>query len=202
VFYLGGWIEEFIRSGANAAVRIAEIAEAAKSERTRQPFVSAPKRVEDLLQGPRNALTRIIECWRESGQRYDQALWESIDSSVGGRSAAMQPSEGASRMIVRHCGRGFAFYADRGAYARTIGRDLSEQPDAAYGNWVAHAYREVAASKQPALADVDAIVRMPGHEPHRSRYRRLILPWQTEAGGLMLTATSLLLSDIDIPLEL
>ena len=202
VFYLGGWTKEFIRSGRDAAIRIGEIGAAAQHEGGRTPFVMARRRFEALLHGPRNALSDILDLWRNSERRFQPGVGEIVAKAVGGRGLVIAPSPDRNRLIVRHCGDGFGFYQDRQFYAQAIGRDVTEQPDKAYGAWLAETYRAILADMQPQLADVDAIVRQPGREPHRSRYRRLILPWRDDDNQPMLTVTSLLLPNIDIPLAL
>jgi hypothetical protein len=202
VFYLGGWTKEFLRSGRDAAIRIGQIDLAAQSETRRTPFIMAPRRFEELLDGPRKALSEIIDLWRDSEHRLQPWAGEVVAKAVGGRGLVVAANTDGSRLIIRHCGDGFGFYQDRRFYAQAIGRDVTEQPDAAYGIWLAETYREILTEMRPQLADVDAIVRQPGGEPHRSRYRRLILPWRDTDNQPVLTVTSLLVPNIDVPLAL
>jgi hypothetical protein len=73
---------------------------------------------------------------------------------------------------------------------RTTGRRFIDQPDAVYGAWLAHVYRQVLASQSPRFDFVDATIRMPGAVFQHTRYDRLLLPWQLADG----TATVGLLS--------
>ncbi len=75
-----------------------------------------------------------------------------------------------------------------------LGRELEEQPDGIYGEWLAVAYRELAedGEVEPGLQLVEAVVTAPGGQPVRTRYERLLLPWRSPGGDRWITSQPML----------
>ncbi|MEI9983388.1 MAG: hypothetical protein WDN69_09410 [Aliidongia sp.] len=75
-----------------------------------------------------------------------------------------------------------------------LGRDVEEQPDGVYGEWLAAAYRELAEDETPAagLQLVEAVIATPGGRSVRTRYERLLLPWRSPGGDRWITSQPLL----------
>jgi len=95
-------------------------------------------------------------------------------------------------MLVKEIGTGFDNHAIQWL-SRIRGLRVEDQPDYAYGQWIASMYRKASAKTTPTLEDVDAVIRWP-HQPRVSyRYQRLMVPF--DAGGsdstLVLGATVL-----------
>jgi hypothetical protein len=75
-----------------------------------------------------------------------------------------------------------------------LGRDLEQQPDAIYGEWLASAYRELAQDNdaEPGLQLVEAVVSSAGGRAVRTRYERLLLPWWSAGGDRWITSQPVL----------
>lgn len=75
-----------------------------------------------------------------------------------------------------------------------LGRELEEQPDSIYGEWLAVAYRELAedGAPEPGLQLVEAVVKAPGGKSVRTRYERLLLPWKSPGGDRWITSQPVL----------
>jgi hypothetical protein len=74
-----------------------------------------------------------------------------------------------------------------------LGRDVEEQPDGIYGEWLASAYRElVNDAVEPGLHTVEAVVSCVGGQSVRTRYERLLLPWRSPGGDRWITSQPVL----------
>jgi len=75
-----------------------------------------------------------------------------------------------------------------------LGREVEEQPDGVYGEWLASAYRELALDDEPepGLQLVEAVVSSSGGRAVRTRYERLVLPWRSPGGDRWITSQPVL----------
>jgi hypothetical protein len=75
-----------------------------------------------------------------------------------------------------------------------LGREIEDQPDAVYGEWLASAYRTLAQDTKPeaGLQLVEAVVTGSGGRMIRARYERLLLPWRSAGGDRWITSQPLL----------
>jgi hypothetical protein len=75
-----------------------------------------------------------------------------------------------------------------------LGREVEEQPDGIYGEWLASAYRELAeeGAPEPGLQLVEAVVSSPTGRKVRTRYERLLLPWRSAGGDRWITSQPVL----------
>ncbi len=79
-----------------------------------------------------------------------------------------------------------------------LGAPIEEQPDRAYGRWVAKSYYDAIGAQTPKLDAVDAIVRNPKHGRSRWRYRRLVFPIQCKSDKPILIGGSIIDHSIDL----
>jgi hypothetical protein len=75
-----------------------------------------------------------------------------------------------------------------------LGREVEQQPDGIYGEWLASAYRELALDDEPepGLQMVEAVVSAAGGRSVRTRYERLLLPWRSPGGDRWITSQPVL----------
>jgi hypothetical protein len=76
-----------------------------------------------------------------------------------------------------------------------LGREVEEQPDGIYGDWLASAYRELVQDDEPepGLQLVEAVVSSSaGGRTVRTRYERLLLPWRSPGGDFWITSQPIL----------
>lgn len=202
LYYLGGWTEEYRLDGRTAAERIREIGAAAGGDGQRQPFLSADKNFDALFDQDRHhRLAQVADLWRAVEGKFDKSIPVHLAGIGFLDRTIISTLADHSSLIVQHCGLGYGHY-DGSTYRRLIGQRVENQPDRSYGEWVATTYRAVITTQLPQFADIDAIIRHPERDLRRSRYQRLILPWKKRNGQVILTSTSLLNPDINIPLSL
>lgn len=75
-----------------------------------------------------------------------------------------------------------------------LGHEVEDQPDMIYGEWLANAYRELTQDDEPepGLQVVEAVISSGGGKSVRTRYERLLLPWQSSGGDRWITSQPLL----------
>ena len=71
--------------------------------------------------------------------------------------------------------------------SNSAGLSVRSAPDSAYGASCADAYTDVMRRGEPAMDNVDALVRWPGGTRVRYRYTRLLLPFNSPAGRWLLS---------------
>jgi hypothetical protein len=147
-----------------------------------QPLFKAmplsPGRLADIAHG---RFVDLLENWRERGGRWDAAHYGVLkalgllDTTLIVRSPA-----GSSRALREFRG---SFQNCKEAQDWPVGRDIEDQPDRRFGEWVAASYRHAMASQAPLVEAVDvAITASSRRQTSRFRYDRIVLPWQTDAG--------------------
>jgi hypothetical protein len=94
-------------------------------------------------------------------------------------------------------GEGFKFYDER-QKLNVLGAPIEEQPDPDYGKWLAGQYQNVVDTGQPALDYVTAQITPDTGPGRRSRYERLLLPWRTRDGKVIVTCASILISSEEV----
>lgn len=71
-----------------------------------------------------------------------------------------------------------------------LGRDIQDQPDSLYGEFLSQPYRDLATGEEPSLELVEAVISPPGAPTVRSRYERLMLPWESSGGERWITTSA------------
>lgn len=153
----------------------------------------------DFLQAPRplhslpasSPLRAVLNIWSETEGVYDRArLHPLLESALDGRFVLIEARTGASNLLIKDIGSGLRKPAQHWL-ARSIGLRVEDQPDYAYGKWVARSYRDVINSGEPDLGDVDAVISWPQASRQSFRYRRLLLPFRTADNSAMLLGATL-----------
>lgn len=181
------WTHELIASREEAVRRLlARVS--MKSEGREGDFLSQLLPLHDLQ--PDSPLRALLEAWAECSGKYDpERLHAVIEQALNGRFVLFEAPAGSPSVYVKEVGRGLG---QSGGYwlSRTKGLRVEDQPDYAYGMWVAQAYREVLKTHSPRLDNVDAVVSFP-QQPRKSyRYRRLVVPFEGNSSStLVLSAT-------------
>ena len=145
-------------------------------------------------------LASVLEFWREHGGRIPEDLTAKLrDIGILPRLVLVEAdhSEGAGRF--QFIGSAFTMYGERWP-REAVGRNFLEQPDKIYAARAAESCRKAIGSSAPWYAHIDACITMPEQESRRSRYKCLKTPWTNSCGDQVLMITSVLTSDVDIPL--
>jgi len=167
------------------------------------PFTSVEKSLTSLLDEDDTEpeiLASVLGLWRERGGQIPEDLTARMrDIGILPRLVLVEanPSDGAGRF--QYIGTAFTMYGERWPH-EAVGRSFLEQPDKVYAAHVAETTERVIGSSTPWYAHIDARISMPDQEPRRSRYKCLKTPWQRPCGSQVLMITSVLTSDVDIPL--
>lgn len=200
VFYASGWLEEAYIEADALLARIDELAPL-REPRMRDQFIRQPQSPWDWLYSAPQALSAMFELWRFEDGRYSAAVQRYLENSgLGARTVLLQPGNDG-HLYVDTSGPGFTVY-DSFSFHQQQRRKIEDQPDRAYGRWVADAYDHTLRLGVPQIDDIDAIIDEPGHDPRRRRYQRIILRWKLPTAGTLITGSSLLNQNISIPLDI
>lgn len=152
-------------------------------------FLQAPRPLQSLPAS--SPLRAVLNIWSETEGVYDRArLHPLLESALDGRFVLIEARTGASNLLIKDIGSGLRKPAQHWL-ARSIGLRVEDQPDYAYGKWVARSYRDVINSGEPDLGDVDAVISWPQASRQSFRYRRLLLPFRTADNSAMLLGATL-----------
>lgn len=198
VFFASGWTEELYVEAEALLARMEQLGPL-REPRQRDQFICHPHQPRDWLYNAHHNLSALFELWRFVDGVYTDAAARYLSrSGLIARTVTIDGNTDSLR--IAQCGEGFSVY-DSFTFHGNLGKSIADQPDAAYGNWVAQAYRRCRDSGEPQIDDIDAIIEEPGHDPRRRRYQRLILRWRRPGGDLVLTGSSMLNQNISIPLD-
>jgi hypothetical protein len=192
----GEWTHELVGSPEEAARLLLARSRYVPADREGD-FLHKPRPLHDL---PRTSpLRAVLDAWSECEGVYDRdRLHPLLQQVLNGRFVLFEAQSGSPSVYVKDVGQGLG---QSGGYwlSRTKGLRVEDQPDHAYGKWVAEAYREVLKTGEPALDDVDAVITWPRQPRISYRYRRLVLPFAEAESTLVLSATVI---DPDISLRI
>lgn len=200
VFFASGWIEEAHTEIEPLVERLKDLSDY-NEPHIRDLFIRQPHQPRDWLRDGQHELAGLFALWRAVGGLYSEPIETYLRRTGLVKRTVVLATSGAVDMHVLYGGPGFAVY-DSFSFEQTVGRSIADQPDKAYGRWVADSYRACCTTGDPQIDDIDAIVEQPGHDPRRRRYQRLILRWQRPNGQMILTGSSILQPNICIPLDL
>ena len=200
VYFASGWLEEAYIEAEPLLARLDELAPL-REARMRDQFIRAPQLPYDWLFTAPPPLTSIFELWRFESGEFSASVQRFLhNSGLAERTVLLQPDDDG-HLYVDNSGAGFTVYDNFSFHHKQDRRRIEDQPDRAYGRWVAEAYRHTLMHGAPQIDDIDAIIDEPGYDARRRRYQRVILRWRLPAGGTLLTGSSLINQNISIPLD-
>ena len=159
----------------------------------------APDREGDFLHRQRplhqlsesSPLRAMLNIWSDCNGKYDlERIHPLLEKALDGRFVLVEAPPGNSNLMIRDIGSGLRKPAGQWL-ARSIGLRVEDQPDYAYGRWVARSYRNVIDRGQPDLGDVDAVISWPQQSRQSFRYKRLLLPFKREDNSAVLLGATL-----------
>ncbi|HTY66085.1 MAG TPA: hypothetical protein VMH36_05510 [Alphaproteobacteria bacterium] len=136
-------------------------------------------------------LALFFKKWRIASGRYSYDTTEfMVNFGLLDRAALARPSHSGA-IVWDHLGHKLNMYErdDKTWHLTLVGCPVDQQNDSNYGTFVNKTFRETLESRQPRLDHVDAVIRN-RTGAHRSRYDRLILPWETEDGSKIISTLS------------
>ncbi len=200
---LFGWMTETYEDSGTACAALHVIVQNVINFFHKPPYTAVEKNPESLHvedSGSSKMLASVLDFWREHGGRIPEDLTPKLrDIGILPRLVMVEvtPSEGAGRF--QYIGSAFTMYGEHWP-REAVGRSFLDQPDKGYAARAAESCRKAIGSSAPWYAHIDASIAMPDQEPRRSRYKCLKTPWQQPCGKQVLMITSVLTSDVDIPL--
>jgi hypothetical protein len=115
---------------------------------------------------------------------------------VEGRVTLAEADDGES-FVVRHTGTGYRVY-DQLYLKSSFGRRIDDDPDMAYGQWLASSYRSALSNGEAMVHQVDAIIRGARNGLERVCYRRLMVPLSAARGRRFVLSASVLDDTVDL----
>ncbi|MGE0717655.1 MAG: hypothetical protein AB7P02_19565 [Alphaproteobacteria bacterium] len=183
------WSEEIVPSFAMLVTRLEELVSGVRSRYPEKPFHS-----EELPIDPREAIipqsfATLLEQWHQRrGVLPDDPTRPFRHAACLGRTS-MVSVRSDSRLVVAFRGRGLTHYG-RAGWTDSIGRTVDEQPDAGYALSASRSYGLVAAMMVPRLESCEASIAGRNGNGRRSVYDRLLLPWRTADGAIVISGLS------------
>ena len=191
----GEWSHELVRSCEEAVRRLLALVKFSAPDREGD-FLNRQKPLHELPDT--SPLHAVLRAWAECGGAYDrQRLLPVLQNATNGRFFLVEATTGSPSILIRDIGKGFGGDA-RHWLGRTVGHRVEDQPDYAYGKWLAEVYGKVAKSGAPSLDDVDAVITWPQQPRISYRYRRLVLPFETRRNSTLLLSTTVIDPAIDL----
>jgi hypothetical protein len=197
-FLDGEWTHELVASRDDAVRRLLARVKVNLEDR-RGDFLNQPRPLHALQ--PSSPLRGLLEAWANCEGKYDsERLHPVIQKSVNGRFVLVEASPSSADLFIKDVGGGLG---DFGKYwlSRTIGLRVEDQPDYAYGKWVAGPYRQVLSTGEPSLEDVDAVITWPQQPRISYRYRRLVVPFNGTRDSMLLLGVTLVDPNIDLRIK-
>ncbi len=189
------WHHELLKSREIAATRVTDLREFTTRM---QPHDFLAHRVTANQLPESTALGILLRYWDRLSEPGGQtSLMNLINKALGNRYVLVQEDPQSSKLVFREFGGGL--FNHYGAWRSSgVGSPLDELPDRPYGRWIADAYHAALADHEPRIDDVDAIVEWPHVGRTRMRYRRIIVPFNNDAGEASILGGSIIDNRIDL----
>jgi hypothetical protein len=176
VSYLDAAWNHELCSAQSAPRRLGAIMEACARHGRMQPFVAARRNVAGVLHKAGEPFAPVLRRWLDGAPQ--EGLAGFLDSCrLYDRTMIVERQRDTGRFVFRHSGQAIRLYGRSWADS-AVGRDVEDQPDPAYGAWIADACRAVDEHQVPRYELVTAHVDRPGTAARQWRYERLMLPWR------------------------
>ncbi len=137
--------------------------------------------------------------WHASGGKFDrERLAPLLERALNGRFVLVEAPPDSPSLVIKDIGSGLRKPAHHWL-SRSIGNRVEDQPDYAYGKWVAGSYRDVLTQgRSPTCGNVDAVISFPQEARQSFRYRRLLLPFIGDGKPDIMLCASLVDPDINL----
>ena len=200
---LFGWMTETYTDGRAASAGLHVIVRSVIDFYHHPPYTvmeKSPASLHEEDTAASKTLVSVLEFWREHGGRIPDDLTPKLrDIGILTRLVMVEADTSEEAGRFQYIGSAFTMYGDRWPH-EAIGSTFLNQPDKVYAARAAESCRKAIASSAPWYAHIDACIAMPEQETRRSRYKVLKTKWQRPCGSRVLMITSVLTTDVDIPL--
>lgn len=185
------WETELLSTAQQAFERLhnlyllARVQERAPSER----FAATRRNYEQLFMDSGHELRPVLQKWRMAFGSFDETVLPFMSRhGLLRRTVVVGVDPRETEPVFRYIGDAFNWLGDDDFPLRALGDKVTHQPDGDYGQWVAEDYRRTALRKLPQVDTISAALR---GRSGRTVYDRLLLPWTTSYGEILVTVSSL-----------
>lgn len=192
-FFDTAWHSEISSSAEHVVSRLSELCAPLFVPPDTERFVVQPQDLSRLFGDEENVLRPLAQKWRVTFARFDPSV---ISLAVTHRLlprlmiAGIKPNQ--SDPTWRFIGNEHRWIGS--AYQlHGLGEKVSNMPDKDYGAWATEYYKAVAATGQPRYDLIAGAIRYEDEDgrPRRQHsYERLMLPWRTPSGEVLVTMCS------------
>jgi len=185
------WRSEIYASLEHTLARLDELCTPSYTPSPSERFVAAPRDIA-MLSGEDSPGMRVLaQKWRASFGNFDPSVM-GLASRTGLLSLLVITGfdKGDTSPVLRFIGDGHRWASQQFQIA-CIGGKLEDTPDKEYGHWASEFHRAVATSGRPRYDLVTAATQIAQErgKPKRTLcYERLLLPWRTPSGDVLITS--------------
>jgi hypothetical protein len=152
-----------------------------KPLQTRIPRLSERRNIRVLTLPTFASVRPIVDLWESTrGELTDDIQGLVGRSGLEHRILLVRQMPRTSRLVFWHIGAGIMVMRPCESFL-AIGRDLHDQPDKQYGEWVAEAYAQAAWDHRARVDSCRASIQTSTTGLLRARYDRVLLPWRTKS---------------------
>ncbi len=185
------WMHEIVHPSSGLFSRLTELVEQARSGDQPVEPLAAPRHLDMFDSARRHPLGRMLSLWRDAGGMIRPGVMGAMQTTgMFERTMVGRWDFARADFVFVRSGAQFRMY-DPDWHRQCTGRPIADQPDRAYGQWVARTLRDVSMVGAPRFEFVHAVIgnTQSGRPPWR--YERIVLPWRNELGERFVTTTSL-----------
>jgi hypothetical protein len=188
------WLTEVAVSADQAARRLSELCAPYQAIADDMPYTATRLGDRALFSPAEDGARRaLFQKWRASFHQLDDTILPfAIRRGLAGSMTVVGVVPG-NEPVFRYIGEQLWGFGND-FFLRAIGEKVRQLPDKSFGEWLAQSYLEVASSRRPRFDRVDARVANSARGTHY-RYDRLMLPWGTPSGDVLITVCSRFLPD-------
>lgn len=191
------WHSEIFPSAEATMARVAELCTPVFAAPTGGGFAVEPRDAALLFRDAENPMRPLAQKWRASFATFDpNVLPLAISHGLLSRFAIVSTKPGARDPVFRFIGDAHRWLGD-GYQFRGLGEKVEDIADKTYGQWLARYFDGVATSAQPRYEVVTANIQYqnePGRPRRAVHYERLLLPWKTVSGEVLVTSCAKIVS--------
>jgi|GEM_PF-1473947 len=195
----GTWIEQSLPTPEEAAEWVTANRALARGSVARN-MITTPRHLRALsdrslskIDDVEDRLSLMFKKWRLSHGLFNADIASFlVRFGMFDRTVIVAKSHNDNSLLFEHVGSAFALYenSDSAWNFRAQGMPVVDQPDPDFGRWIDDTYRGVLDGQKPRFDYVDTVIQARGANPYRFCYDRLLLPWQSADGTMVLTGTS------------
>lgn len=186
------WHSEISSSAEHTVERLSELCAPVYTAPHTNRFIVENQQFGKLFEDE-SQMVPLAQKWRASFGVFDSSIIQlAVRHQLLSRLMIVGVKPRDPEPVFRFLGEGHRWLGgDR--HHSFVGQKIADQPDREYGEWVAEFYKAVATSGQPRYDLVTAWLRYEdevGSPQRLVQYQRLLLPWKTPSGEVLVTLCS------------